>query len=123
MFKITGQAIDDFLEGAKNTYPKEFLALLGSTTESELIDELVVVPAFYGDTSVLIRMHLIPVDFSLRGTIHSHPSPNNSPSRADLNTFRKLGSIHLIAAFPYGRENIRAFDGEGKELKFKVVNF
>lgn len=121
MFKISTKVVDAFLRGAINSFPNEFFALLGSSTQSNLIDEFIIVPSFANSKEVLIQMHLIPIDFSIIGTMHSHPTKNNMPSKADLKTFKKLGEIHLIVGFPFKRETIKSFDSNGKELKFKEV--
>jgi proteasome lid subunit RPN8/RPN11 len=47
------------------------------------------------------------------GTVHSHPSPDNSPSSADIKFFSKFGGIHLIIAWPYKINTIKAYDNNG----------
>ena len=42
---------------------------------------------------------MLRVDFSIMGTVHSHPSGNLTPSVADLNHF--FGKVFMIIGFPY----------------------
>jgi len=123
MFKISVNVIEAFLIGAKNAFPKEFFALLGSTTESNLIDEFIVIKNINSEKEVLFNFNEIPIDFSIKGSMHSHTSNNNNPSKADIQTFKKIGGIHLIACFPFNRNTIKAFNFEGKELKFKEIKY
>ena len=121
MIKIRRGVLEDLCEAAKNTYPNEFLAMLGSTKKNEVIDEYVVVPATYGKMHATVRLDLVPVDFQVVGLVHSHPSYSNAPSQADLNVFKKTGKIHLIIAFPFNITTCRLCDLNGKELEWKVI--
>jgi len=120
MIQIKRNVIETIIEAAKNTHPKEFFALLGST-DGKTIDELIIVPAVYGYGHTLIKAGLIPVDFNIAGSVHSHPGPANVPSNADLHSFPGFGRIHLIIAWPFNIGSIKVFDSAGKELEWKVV--
>jgi proteasome lid subunit RPN8/RPN11 len=63
---------------------------------------------------------MLPVDFNIVGTVHSHPSPNPNPSNADLELFRKHGKIHIITAKPYTRSSWKAYDFNGNEKKIQI---
>lgn len=115
----------EVLEGAclaaRKLHPREFFALLGVKERPGVIEEMVVVPAVYGESFTLIQSHLIPFDSGIKGSIHSHPSMSARPSQGDLNTFAKIGSIHFIACFPYNLNNVKAFNVKGKEIEFAVI--
>ncbi len=121
MVKIKQSVLLDIIEASRNTYPNEFMALLGGDKKTKTIDEIVIVPAIYGKSHAIIQTGLIPVDFRIMGSVHSHPSPNAFPSRGDLRTFPRLGEIHFIIAFPFDITSIKAFDSTGKEVDFEVV--
>lgn len=120
MIQIKRHVIETIIEAAKSTHPKEFFALLGST-DGKVIDELIIVPAVYGYGHTLIKAGLIPVDFNIAGSVHSHPGKVNMPSNADLHSFPGFGRIHLIIAWPFNINTIKAFDSTGNELEWKVI--
>jgi proteasome lid subunit RPN8/RPN11 len=111
------------LESARTLHPKEAIFLLrGKTTKNSLnISELVIPPvATYGSGFSAFPMHMLPMDFSLVGTIHSHPSGNLTPSSGDLNN--SMGRVIIIVAFPYqGEENVAAYNRDGKRLTLQVT--
>ncbi len=121
MIEIKKGTIEGLLEAAKNTYPKEFFALLGSTGKNNTIDEVIIVPAVYGTQHALVKGGYYPLDFNAVGSVHSHPGSSNKPSKADIHSFPSFGRIHLILSFPYNLENAKAFSAEGKELELEVV--
>src|SRR3989344_9149431 len=110
--KIKKFVLEDLLLGARNTFPNEFFALLGE--KNGVIEEFVLVPSVYGKTHAIWRRDLVPLDKSIVGSFHSHPSSNNNPSSADLRSFSSMGKIHLIAGHPFEPENVKAFDAKGK---------
>ena len=117
--KIKKTTLENICDAARNTYPNEFISLLGS--KNGVIEELVVLPATYGRNFSSLRIDLLPPDKSVVGSIHSHPSPNAMPSKADLNVFRKAGQMHLIIAYPFSSESIKAYDAKGNSVELEVV--
>jgi len=64
---------------------------------------------------------MLPIDLSIIGTAHSHPSGVLKPSITDLNKF--YGRIMIIAAYPYRTEkDLAVFDGEGKRIGYKIID-
>jgi proteasome lid subunit RPN8/RPN11 len=122
-WKITRKCLELILESAKSTYPKEFGALLRVDSENKnTIVELVLLPGtISGDSHAIFRLHMLPIDFSIVGTVHSHPSPVPQPSDADLQLFRKHGKIHIIAAKPYDYNSWKAYDYNGKEIILNTI--
>ena len=121
MFSVKNEVIEAFLEASKNTFPHEFIGLLAGNKKNMAVEELVVVPAVFGETFSQIYLHLLPLSEPIIGTCHSHPSFSNRPSGEDVRTFQKTGPLHLIACRPFSTASIRAFDQTGREVKIKTV--
>lgn len=111
------------LEGARRLYPRETILLLRGKKAKNVItvSDLVVPPlATYGQGFAGIRVHMLPMDFSIVGTVHSHPSGNLMPSPADLNHF--FGAVLMIVGSPFTDErNAAAYDHNGKALVLQVT--
>ena len=122
-WKIKKNCLDLIFESAKSSYPNEFGALLRVDEEQrDTITELVLLPGtISGDAHAIFRMHMLPIDFSIVGTVHSHPSPYPIPSDADLQLFGKHGKIHIIAASPYDISSWKAYDYDGNEVQIKII--
>jgi len=122
-WSITHDCLDLIIECAKSNYPNEFGGLLRRDSEKkDLITELVLLPGTVsGDTHAIFKLHMLPIDFSIVGTVHSHPSPNAQPSSADRQLFEKFGRINIIIALPYTTSSWKAFDFKGEEIKLTVV--
>ncbi len=118
------ELLNTILEGAKRLYPRESILLLRGKKTRNLITvtDLLVPPlARYGRRSAHIPLHMIPMDFSIVGTVHSHPSGNFMPSNADLNYF--FGRLLMIVAFPFlNEENVAIYDHSGERLIFDVTD-
>jgi proteasome lid subunit RPN8/RPN11 len=121
---MSGELLDAIFEGAKRLYPKEtFLLLRGKKRKDEIrVSDLVVPPlAVYGYGFAHLPFHMLPVDFSVVGTVHSHPSGNINPSSVDINHF--FGRILMIVGFPFtGAQNVAVYDSKGERLPFQVTN-
>lgn len=120
MLKIKKQVLDGIAEAAKNTYPKEFFALLGKD-KNGVIEELIIVPSTYGKTHVLVKSHLIPIDSKIAGSVHSHPINSSKPSKEDISSFPNFGEVHLIISWPFRIEDVKAYDVFGKEISWVIV--
>ncbi|KON32691.1 MAG: hypothetical protein AC479_06960 [miscellaneous Crenarchaeota group-6 archaeon AD8-1] len=119
---ISAELLDSIFEGANCLYPKEtFLLLQGKKIKNEIqISDLVVPPlATYGQGFANIPLHMLPMDFSVVGTVHSHPSGNINPSNLDLNHF--FGRILMIVGFPFSsKEDVAVYDSNGEKLRLKI---
>ena len=92
---ISQELLQAIFEGARRLYPRETILLLRGEKKKNLIQvsELVVPPlATYGRNFANIPLHMLPMDFSIVGTVHSHPSGNLTPSTTDLNHFSEIYS-------------------------------
>lgn len=121
MWQVKREVLLMAIEAANNCYPDEFFALIGGYRKKKIVDEMVVVPAVYGENYSLVKTWLVPIDRKIVGTLHSHPSPNNRPSPADVRTFAHFGDINLILGHPYRLESVAAYDALGKTEKIELV--
>jgi len=63
---------------------------------------------------------MLPMDFSIVGTAHSHPSGNITPSNTDLNHF--FGPVLMIVGFPFTNEkNVGVYNRNGERLLLHVT--
>lgn len=88
--------------------------------DSILIEEVLFAPLSQHDTSsAYFRFDLLPIDFSIIGLAHSHPSGHPRPSLEDLHHF--IGSIMLILTPPYQSiKDIHAFNPKGEKVEVYV---
>jgi len=119
---IDHELLMTIFEGARRLCPRETILLLRGKKKKNMItiSELVVPPlANYGQGFAQIRLHMLPMDFSIIGTAHSHPSGNLSPSPADLNHF--IGVVLMIVGFPFKDEkNVAIYNRAGEKLALQV---
>ena len=120
---VKKSVILSILEYAAACHPKEGILLLrGKTKRDKIIVEEVEIPplSIHGLGFSGFRAYMLPVDFSIIGTAHSHPSGVLRPSITDMNKF--YGRIMIIAAYPYRTEKeIAIFDGEGNLLEYEII--
>ena len=120
---IEREVVDSILSYAQMLHPREAILLLKGEVDKYriLVNDTQIPPlATHGNTFSTFPLHMLPIDFSIVGVAHSHPSGALRPSVTDLNKF--YGRIMIITAYPYRSEkNIAIFDREGKPLKYEVV--
>ncbi len=121
--QIPSNILDAIYAGAKELYPREsFLLLRGKKIKNIIaVTDLVLAPfAVHGEGEVHFNPYMFVGDFSLVGTVHSHPSGNNRPSHVDLNYF--FGRVLLIVGYPYeGKNCIAAYDSNGDNLPIEIT--
>jgi len=122
-WKIKRKCLQLILEAAKASYPKEFGGLLRvDTSDKETIIEIVLLPGtISGDEHAIFQLHMLPIDFSIVGTVHSHPSSSARPSDADRQLFEKFGVIHLSVAEPFTESSWKAYLFTGEEIPVAIV--
>jgi len=64
---------------------------------------------------------MMPVDFSIVGTVHNHPSVSFHPSEADLPLLQRFGKVHIIAAYPYSFESWKAYKSIGNARSIRII--
>ncbi len=115
--------LETILEGAKQLYPREsFLLLRGKKSKGVIqVSDLIIAPfAVHGKGFAGFSSYMLPMDFSIVGTVHSHPSGNTRPSHVDLN--HMFGRIIMIVGFPFESENnIAVYDSNGKRIGLTVT--
>lgn len=108
------------MAAAKDSHPREFACVLRGIDGA--IAEIVLVPGtVMGDRHALLRLHMLPIDFTIVGSAHSHPSPSCEPSRADMDFFSKFGPVHIIASYPYESDSWAAYDRDGTPIELDIV--
>ena len=122
-WKIKKKCLGLILECAKSNFPNEFGGLLrvDSLSKHTIIEVIILPGTISGDSHAIFKLHMLPIDFSIVGTVHSHPSPSTRPSKADLALFNKYGKIHLITANPFNEYSWKTYDHSGKEIKVEIV--
>src|SRR3972149_8049461 len=100
-------------EASKDAHPNDFGATLRA--ESGVITELLLGPGTIGGKRhAIFQLHMLPPDFSVVGTVHSHPSGVFQPSEEDLHLFSKFGGGHIAAGYPFDETTWGAWDLAGR---------
>jgi proteasome lid subunit RPN8/RPN11 len=123
-WKITRKCLDLIVESSKSNYPQEFGALLRvDRVEKNTIIEVVLLPGtISGDSHAIFHLHMLPIDYSIVGTVHSHPSSVVRPSDADLDLFNHFGKIHIIVGVSsFGEIVWNAYDYTGHSVVIDVI--
>jgi proteasome lid subunit RPN8/RPN11 len=108
------------LEASRDMYPKEFGAILRA--EEGVITEILLVPGTVsGNRHAIFQLHMLPADFTVVGTVHSHPSGNFHPSDEDLALFSKFGGLHIIVGYPYDETTWAAWKHSGERLDLQIL--
>jgi proteasome lid subunit RPN8/RPN11 len=117
---LTPEAIEAILEFARAAHPHEFLAALeGKVKDGVLtITGLLYQPFKANHRSATLDVIDLPMTSGSIGSVHSHPSGSNSPSKDDLAFFRKKGIIHVIVKYPYTANDIACYDSYGEPCEF-----
>lgn len=120
---MSRELLDSIFEGARQLYPKETILMLRGKKSKDTIriTDLIIPPlATYGHGFASYPFHLLPMDFSLVGSVHSHPSGNKTPSDVDLNNF--FGRILMIVGYPYKTpQDIVSYNCNGEKNPIQVT--
>ena len=118
---IKKELLDGILALCRDHHPREILGLL--RIDKGIVTEFILPPgALTSNSSGVFFPSRIPLDPSLEGTIHSHPSGSLNPSLQDLNDIFKKKRFHFIVGYPYDFSKIKCFDKKGNELNIKIIN-
>ena len=119
--KVRRSVLGLVYEAAKGSHPREFGATLRA--EGDTVTEVILVPGMLGgDRHAILPLNALPIDLTIVGTVHSHPTPNATPSDADLQLFRHFGHTHIICGYPYNDRTWRAYDQAGRAIELAVVD-
>lgn len=117
---IEREALEFILGASRSRRPQEFAGVLRA--KNGVITEVLWPPeTISSGRSAVMKLHMLPIDPSTCGTVHSHPSGSASPSQEDLMLFAKYGRVHIIVSEPFDYHSWRAYDHRGKKIKLKVV--
>jgi len=123
LVSIERQVIESILGYAKACHPNEGILLLrGKTRKGKIIIGEVVIPplSVRGSGFSDFPLHMLPIDFSIVGTMHSHPSGVLKPSTTDMNHF--YGRVMVIVAYPYRSEqDMIVLDGKGNVINYELM--
>jgi len=119
---IKRSVINSILIYCRNLHPTEGILLLrGEAKKDRIIIDNVEIPPLstHGRGFSTFPLHMLPIDFTVIGTGHSHPTGNPQPSTQDLNNF--YGRTMIIATYPYNTEHqITAYNSQGKPTEYKI---
>lgn len=104
-------------------HPQEAILLLRGETKKGIItitDYLFPPYATTNSVSASYPIHMLPIDFSIVGTAHSHPSGTLQLSPTDMNNM--YGRISLLFAYPYGEGDVAAFNKQAERLLLTVTD-
>ncbi len=122
--QLSREILESIYAGAKQLYPREsFLLLRGKKRQGIIrVTDLVLAPfAVHGEGFAHFNPYMLPGDFSLVGTVHSHPSGDISPSHVDLNHF--FGRVLMIVGYPFeGESCIAVYDSNGDKLPLQITD-
>lgn len=120
---MSREVLDAIFEGARRLYPKETVMLLRGKKKKDAVQitDLLVPPlATYGYGFANLPLHMLPMDFSIMGMVHSHPSGNLTASDVDFNHF--FGRIMMIVGYPYAsQQNVVVYNCQGEKLPFEIT--
>jgi proteasome lid subunit RPN8/RPN11 len=112
---------EEIMHYAKSAYPREFFALLqGEIKDKKLLITNLVYQQYQSSRNSAVYKLDLPLIHDCFGSIHSHPSRSNHPSLADLRSFNKNGVVHFIICYPFGPENLEAYDLDGNPLIYSI---
>ena len=118
--KIRKELLEYLLALARSAFPNEFAGFLRE--KDGILEEVLIAPRQYaGRDSVFFDPWMLPHDDTIKGTVHSHPSPVSQPSMADLRFFSKFGGIHLIIFWPFTMSDVKAYTSRGEEIPIIVI--
>lgn len=107
-------------EFAKNNHPNEIIVLLRGKRENDNIhitDWLLPPFGTGGNGFATFPTHMLPIDFTIMGTAHSHPSGRLTPSTMDLNNF--YGRVMMIIGPPYDKPRAAAYHKTGEQVPIR----
>ena len=123
VIQVPKDILDTIYAGAKQLYPREsFLLLRGKKSKGFIkITDLVLAPfAVHGEGFAHFNPYLFSGDYTLVGTVHSHPSGNIRPSHVDMNYF--FGRILMIVGSPFeGKNCIAVYDSNAERLPLEIT--
>ena len=120
--QIRRGVLRSMLAWAGERHPNEIVLLLRGHVDNDVarIDEFLFPPhASGGRGFTQFPAHMLPIDFSIIGTAHSHPAGSHRPSPTDLNKF--YGKVMMILAYPYREDCVGVYDRQEEPLGVELI--
>lgn len=117
MILLDPQVFKAMQEFAKNNHPNEIIVLLRGKKEGDDIHVTdFLLPPFGsgGKGFASFQPHMLPIDFTIMGTAHSHPSGVLRPSTTDFHHF--YGRVMMIIGPPYDQPRAAAYHKSGEQI-------
>lgn len=114
------EVIETMFAISREVHPNEMMVVLrGRKKADEIYVEEILFPpeSTFGEGFSELAVQNLPIDLSIIGSAHSHPSGSVEPSTQDLNHF--FGRIMVIVACPYSDYmDLRVYNSEGETIPF-----
>jgi len=118
MWTVKKTLLEDLMDASKKYYPDEFMCFLSGDKKKKNVDEIVLLPNTSGRDFASIQESVIPIDPSIIGSVHSHPTGQARPSQADKKLFERYG-LNLIISI--SEKKIAFFDSSGSATEVNIV--
>jgi proteasome lid subunit RPN8/RPN11 len=117
---IARSSLEFVIEVSKSSAPREFAGLLRA--EAGVIKDVIFLPGTQSSqVSAVLQLYMLP-NLSIAGSVHSHPTSNTRPSRADLALFARIGDYHIIIGAPYTLHSWQCYDASGHVRVLDVLD-
>jgi proteasome lid subunit RPN8/RPN11 len=120
---VERELLGEMLAFAKDRHPHEAILLLRGNVKKDVItltDYLFPPYARTDSVSASYPVYMLPIDFSIVGTFHSHPSGSLQASAVDM--INIYGRFSMIAGFPYEIGNVAAYNKAGDRMQVTVTD-
>ncbi len=99
---------------------EDVIAVGGTGRGAVSLTECLFPPAATTDSiSASYPIHMLPIDFSIVGTAHSHPSGSLDMSPTDMNNM--YSRISIVIAHPYGPGDVAAYNKQAERVPIRVT--
>ena len=123
MIAVEPNVFNAMQEFARAKHPNEIILLLRGEKKGKniYITDFLHPPFGSGGKGYAsFPSHMLPIDFSIIGTAHSHPSGNLRPSTGDLHNF--YGRIMIIIGPPYSKTKAAAYTKRGEKVTLSITS-
>ena len=120
---VKKKLLESMINLAKGRHPNESILLLrGTINDDDIQIEELILPPYSGGGKMFSQfpLYMLPIDFSIVGSAHSHPSGNFRPSSVDLNKF--YSRVMIIMPYPYKIKQVSAFNAKGKKIPIIIFS-
>jgi len=121
---VSRHVLNSMLTYFKASYPDEGILLLRGRTDRKCVTvtDIVIPPgAVHGEDYSQFSPWLLPLDRSILGVAHSHPSGTAAPSTQDL--LNVYGLLMVIVSYPFKSiGDVAVYDKDGNPVPFTVLD-